>query len=289
MFENIGVIAAFGAMLCWGFGDFCIQKATRKLGDFEALFFIGLIGSVILFPFVFKELPFVFSNYNIMLALFFLGFVTLVVSIMNFQALKEGKLAIVEPILEFELPVTMVFSIILLQENITVVQLILSAVLFSGILLLSFSKFNFKAKHLLEKGVLLAIITAVGMGFLNFLTGSIARNTSPLLAIWSAWTVFAIFCFVYIIYKKGFTKMIKDAVESRKVIVAESVFDTAAWAMYAIAMVTIPISLATAISESYPAIAVLLGILVNREIVRTHQFIGMSIALIASIILAMLI
>ena len=108
MFENIGVIAAFGAMLCWGFGDFYIQKATRKLGDVEALFFIGLIGSVILFPFVFKELPFVFSNYNIMLALFFLGFVTLVVSIMNFQALKEGKLAIVEPILEFELPVTMV-------------------------------------------------------------------------------------------------------------------------------------------------------------------------------------
>jgi len=289
MFENIGVLAAFGAMLCWGIGDFYIQKTTRKIGNVEALFFIGLIGSIILLPFVFNELPSIFSSYNIILALVFLGFTTLVVSIMNFQALKEGKLAIVEPILEFELPVTMVFSIILLQEHVTSIQLVLSAVLFSGILLLSFSKFNLKAKHLLEKGVLLAIVTAIGMGFLNYLTGSVVRSTSPLLAIWSAWTVFAIFCFAYILYKKGFTKMIKDAAKSRKIILAESVFDTAAWALYAIAMVTIPVSMATAISESYPAIAVLLGILVNREIVKTHQVIGMTIALIASIVLAMLI
>lgn len=198
MFTNIGVLAAFGAMICWGIGDFYIQKTTRKLGDIEALLFVGIAGSIILFPFVFKELPFVFSNYNIAMALFFLGFVTLVVSIVNFQALKEGKLSIVEPILEFELPVTIVFSIILLQEKLTLIQLCISAVLFAGILLLSFSKFNFKAKHLLEKGALLAIATAIGMGFLNYLTGSIARQTSPLLAIWSAWTVFALFCLAYI-------------------------------------------------------------------------------------------
>lgn len=289
MFENIGVIAAFGAMLCWGVGDFYIQKATRRLGDFEALFFIGLIGSIILLPFVYNDLPFIFSSYNIMLTLFFLGFTTLVVGIINFQALKEGKLAIVEPILEFELPITIVFSIILLQENITIVQLILSAVLFSGILLLSLSKFDFKSKHLLEKGVLLAIATAIGMGFLDIFTGSVARHTSALLAIWSAWTVFAVLCFVYILSKKGVTKMVSDAIKSRRVVLAEGIFDTTAWVLYAIAMVTIPIAMATAISESYPAIAVLLGIIVNREIVKKHQFVGMTIALVASIILALVI
>lgn len=82
--------------------------------------------------------------------------------------------------------------------------------------------------------------------------------------------------------------MFKDAVKQKKIILAESIFDTLAWVFFAIAMVEIPVSMATAISESYPAIAVLLGILVNREIVKKHQILGMIIALISSVALAML-
>jgi hypothetical protein len=35
---GIGVGFAFIAMLCWGVGDFLIQKSARKLGDWETLF-----------------------------------------------------------------------------------------------------------------------------------------------------------------------------------------------------------------------------------------------------------
>ena len=34
---SLGIGLAFVAMLCWGFGDFLIQRATRKIGDFEIL------------------------------------------------------------------------------------------------------------------------------------------------------------------------------------------------------------------------------------------------------------
>jgi drug/metabolite transporter (DMT)-like permease len=287
--ENIGVLAAIGAMLCWGFGDFFIQKTARKLGDVEALFFIGLFGAVALFPFIYGELPLVFSNSNVLAALFFLGFSTLVVSIVNFQALKEGKISVVEPVLELELPLTILFAMSVLRESLTPLQLILSSAVFLGVILISVSKLDFRNRHFLEKGALLAVVTSFGFAFINVFTGSMARQTSPLLAIWSAWTVFSIFCLAYLWHKKGPARIVTDAIRSEKLVFAESILDTAAWVLFAIAMVNIPVSMATAISESYPAIAIFLGIVVNKEMVKRHQFAGMGLALVSSIALALLV
>ena len=287
MIGHIGVLAALAAMICWGIGDFLIQKATRKLGDIESIFFIGFLGSVALFPFIYNDLPNIFSNTNLLWTLIFLGFTMLIVSIVNFQSLKEGKIAIVEPILETELPITIFLAFIVLQEKLSLLQILLAALVFAGIILISVSKIKIKSKQILEKGAFLAVFAAFGFGFLNFFTGSIARITSPLLAIWSMWTLCFICCFAYLLYKKGLKKIIGDAKKSHKLILSVGFFDTATWVFFAVSMVNLPISLATAITESYPAIAVLLGIVVNKEVVKTHQFAGMSLALLASIALAL--
>lgn len=286
---GIGVLAALGAMLCWGFGDFFIQRTTRRLGDVEALFFIGLFGAIVLLPFVYQELPFVFSNSNILSALFFLGISTGAVSLVNFQALKEGKISVVEPILELELPLTVMFAMFAFGERLTMVQLLLSMLVFFGVVLISLPKLGLKARHLLEKGAILAVVTSFGFAFVNVFTGAMVRETSPLLAIWSAWTVYALLCLALLLRKKGVSRIFADAKRVKGVVFSECFFDTAAWVLFAIALVSLPVSLSTAISESYPAIAILLGIMVNRELVKTHQFAGMGLALFASIGLAMLV
>jgi drug/metabolite transporter (DMT)-like permease len=48
---SIGIGMAFIAMLCWGVGDFLIQKSTRKLGNVETLFLITFFGAIVLFTF----------------------------------------------------------------------------------------------------------------------------------------------------------------------------------------------------------------------------------------------
>lgn len=289
MVLELGVLAAFGAALCWGFGDFFIQKSTRKIGDMESLFFIGAFGSVALLPFIVHEIPLVFSASNVMFSLALLGLLTFIVGVINFQSLKVGKISVVEPILVLELPATFLFAIVLLQEQITLVQAVFSGFIMLGIFLVSFSRANFKSRHFLERGAILAVATALGMGALNYMTGTIARDTSPLLTIWSAWTIIAAACFLYLLSKRGIRGMVSDARHNRKIVLSESVFDTAGWALFAIAMVSLPISLATAITESYPAIAVLLGLVVNREIIRHHQATGMLMAIASSIALALLI
>lgn len=44
MTHYIGILFAFIALISWGFGDFFIQKTTRIIGSWKALFFIGIVG-----------------------------------------------------------------------------------------------------------------------------------------------------------------------------------------------------------------------------------------------------
>ena len=58
-----------------------------------------------------------------------------------------------------------------------------------------------------------------------------------------------------------------------------------AWTFYAFATSSREVSIITAITESYPAICVFLGLWINKERVRTHQYFGAALALVASFIL----
>ena len=86
------IITAFAAMLCWAFGDFLIQKSTRKIGDVESLAFIGIIGTIGLIPLMIKDFNLLFSTSNLILLLI-LGIMTFIAALFDFEALKIAKLS----------------------------------------------------------------------------------------------------------------------------------------------------------------------------------------------------
>jgi len=69
-------------------------------------------------------------------------------------------------------------------------------------------------------------------------------------------------------------------------IVIQSIFDNLTWVAYAAAVLAIPISITITISESYIALAALLGIIINKARLQRHQYIDITLALIAAIALA---
>jgi drug/metabolite transporter (DMT)-like permease len=281
---EIGIIFAFGAMLFWGIGDFFIQRSTRKVGDVEALFFIGLFGTVVLFPFIIKDIPSLFQSKSTLFIFILLAVINLVASLFNLEAYRVGKLAVVDSIIEIELLVTMLLAVIIAKEVISIWQLIFCLALFVGIVLVGYSG---KTKiSILEKGVIIALLAAIGLGTVNFLIGTLVLKSSPLFVIWFVWFMSTIPCFIYAVRKNGFTNMVNDIKESFKLLLAEGFFDTGAWIFFAYAMVYLPIAIATSITESYPAIAVLLGIFVNREVIKKHQLIGIILALTCTLLLS---
>ncbi|PIN80341.1 hypothetical protein COV13_03740 [Candidatus Woesearchaeota archaeon CG10_big_fil_rev_8_21_14_0_10_32_9] len=276
------VLAAFLAMVCWGIGDFLIQKSTRRIGVSETLFIIGFVGSFVLLPFVWTDFALI-GKFEMILFLIFFGIFTFFVSMADLKALQVGKLFVVEVLLELELPITIILAVLFLQESLSLPLIGLFALILVGLVLVALPKLHFIKHFVLEHGTYLAILAALGMGIINFLTGYVAINISPLMSVWFAWFIFTIITFGYLVKQKKFVwkKYFINSINFSTILMC--LLDTAARVFFAFAIVGSGLSIAVGITESYPAIALFLGVLVNKERISKHQLIGAVLVIIVSV------
>ncbi len=292
MTTGLGIGLAFIAMLCWGFGDFLIQKSTRKVGNIESLFLITLIGALILSPFVWKDVVTLVGNgisHNVALAvLLATSIILLVAAIYDFEGLKIGKLAIVEPIWSFEVPVAAVMAFFIIGEKVTVIQILLIVLLLILLAMVGFRNKRLDKTFFLEKGVFIAFLGAIFMGAANFMMGWGGRVTSPLMVNFFT-DVFIMIVMALVLFRNGrFKQTFRDFQKNITVLLPMSISDKVAWLAFVFAMSLAPIAVATALSESYIIIAVLLGIFINKEKLYGHQKIGLVGAVVVAIILAVI-
>ena len=289
MVFEVGVLFAFIAMLCWGFGDFLIQRSTRKVGDWETLFVIEAFGVVVLLPFVLNDARAVVhagsSGVNILLMT---GGMLFVASLLFFEALKKGKIAVVEPVFAFEVPVAALLAFGLLGETMTMLQSLLVIAVISGLVLVSLKSHHLSNDAWLERGVLIALLAAIFMGASNFLYGFSSRITNPLLALWFTKVIITSGCFFYMLFSNRLSALVRDIKYNARSLTALCVFDNAAWVAFGYSLSLIPISIAVALSESYIALAVLLGLLINNERLLAHQKLGLIVVFVSAVFLAAL-
>jgi drug/metabolite transporter (DMT)-like permease len=288
-------LAAFIALLCWGFGDFFIQRSIRAIGKIEALFFITVFGAIILFPFIQGEIAIFLVESQSALLLFVAGALSFISAYMQFRALEKGKLAAVEPAMSLELPATIMIGVFLLREHLTMWQLVLIAGVFIGVLVTSIHRHHQhwwgrhkSRKVVLEAGVLMAGFGAIAMAGTNIMTGLASRGSSPLITIWFIHTFLAIISFVWLWLAGSLPTLLRDFRTYARVIIAVAVFDTAAWIAYSFAVLTLPIALTIGITESYVALAAFLGLRFNHEKFERHQIVGGLIAIGCSIALGII-
>jgi len=282
----MGVLLALTALFAWGLGDFLIQRSARKFGDWLALFYITTFGAIVLFPFVYKDIGVEFAANGGLLLL--TSAVILVASLVDFEALKVGKISVVEPIYAMEIPVTATLAALLLQEGLTQIQVLLVAAAVLGIFLISTRSFHhFKRIHL-EKGIWYAVLATIGMGTANFLFGHAAREVSPLMINWFTGAFMAVVTLVYLLVKGQGGEILSDLRHHKRLIVNMAFFDVLAWVAFAYATTYIPIAIATSISEAYIVLASALGWVYNRERLKSHQFLGFALTVGAIIVLAMI-
>lgn len=286
---SVGIGLAFVAMLCWGFGDFFIQKSARKIGDIEALFFITLFGAVVLLPFVWRNLPaFLNAPGSTLLVVGLLCVTLFAAAVFDFEALRVGKLSVVEPIWSFEVPVAAFLAYFILFEEIGWLKIILIVLLLLGLALVSFkNKFQLR-KLILERGTFIALLGAILMGAANFFMGWSARLADPIMANFVSDVFIALVCGLFLFFSGRISKSVKDILNNRAILLPMSIADKAAWVAFAFAMSLAPIAVATALSESYIIVAVALGLVINREKLCPHQKFGLVVSILAALALAAL-
>ena len=282
----MGVLFAFIAFVSWGLGDFLIQKSARKFGNQIAVFYITAFASLVLLPFVFRDITSIFFTLESLPFLLFASVVVVFATLFDFEALRVGKLSVVEPVYALEVPIATMLAASFVHERLRVVQYALIVAVLLGIMLVSArSKQSFRLR--LEKGVVYAFIATVCMGTVNFLFGVGVRSTGPLLINWFTSTFLAVIIGVSLLWQSRFGEVVNFWKRSKKLILGVSVFDNLAWIAFATSMLYIPIGVATGISESYVALAAALGIVFNRERLKHHQWLGFAICSVSAVALAL--
>lgn len=282
----MGILFAFIALICWGVGDFLIQKTSREFGKWVVLFFVGLIASVALLPFVYQNIGASLAERPVLIILIIASFVLLLTALLDFQALSVGKISVIEPIMALEIAVTAALSFLAIGEHLTWLQVTLIIALIVGIILVSTKSFHHLKKIKAEKGVWLALAGAASMGVTNFLFGIGAREADPLIVNWFTSVFLALACLIYLITNKQIRNLFADWHKDKRLLIGVGVIDNAAWVAYSYSTLYIPIAVAISISESYIALAALLGVLFNKEKLRKHQYAGLVVAIICAVILA---
>lgn len=282
----MGILLALTALFSWGLGDFLIQRSARKFGDWAALFYITAFASIILFPFVYKDIVHSLNAHGILLLA--ASFVILFAGLLDFEALRVGKISVIEPIYALEIPVAAFLAAYVIHEKLTVAQIIFIASIVVGIFLISTKSFHsLKSLHA-EKGVWQALFATIGMGAVNFLFGVGSRETSPLMINWFTSVFIAVIAIVYLAFNSRLYELIENFQSQKILIFNVSFFDNLAWITFSYAMLFIPIAVATGISEGYIAFAGALGLIFNKEKLRRHQWIGFFIVVVAVVVLALI-
>ena len=281
----LGILLALIALVAWGVADFLIQRSARMVGIVMTMFLIGIVAAVGFLPFVLPE----FSTITYAQALLLLGTGAMltVASLLDFEALKEGKMAVAEPIIGLETPFTVIFAVLIAHEHLTVFQGLMIGLVFLGTILVATKRFShIRGRHFLEKGALIALLSAIGLAFSNFLVGESSQQVSPALAIWSVGVVHAAVCGAILLYQHRYRKLAGAVKRHPWTLIGQAVVDNIAWISFAGAAVFIPISIAAAISSGYVALAVLLGIFITREKLNHHQFAGIAFICIGIAVLS---
>jgi drug/metabolite transporter (DMT)-like permease len=282
----IGLGLAVVAMFCWAFGDFLIQKTTRKIGDWETLFAISLFSVLLLLPFVWRLIPSFFSlDLKTFVIVMCVNITLFFSALIDFEALKKGKLSIIEPIWSFEIPAASILAFLIIGEHISVTQIILIVLLVISLCLLAFREKKFSKSFLFEKGVFIAAVGAITMGAAQFFLGWGARVVDPLSINFITDIFMLLGTGLYLFAKGRLFHTFADILSKARLVIPMSVFDKTAWVAYAFSMTLAPIAIATALSESYIIVVVLLGIFLNKEKLYLHQKIGLLGAIMTACVL----
>lgn len=284
----LGISFSFIALFGWAFGDFFLQLNSRKVGSFQAILFTALFNAVLLFPVVFRDLPLLFSNQLRTMLLVMVGFTAFFAALFNTEALRGGKLSILEPITGLELPLAVGLSVLFRSERVSELQLIGMVLVFVGILFVVTTKVLGVATRQLEEGVALAGLGMIALALTSFLIGVLSQETGPLLTIWLASVMIGVLCLIPLFYTgkiRSFPRQVRSAFPSLTI---QTLTVSLGWLAYAKAVTYIPISIALAISEGYIILGVLLGVYLNKEKVYAHQKIGIGLAVLGILLISLL-
>lgn len=160
------ILFAFLALLGWGSGDIPGGIVARKIGGYSAVFWLyifSILSASIYAPFAIGELRNLTLNTALILVCLSVG--ALIPMVALYKGIQVGNASLVGTIGAAFTSITVILSIVFLDERVSSSQIFSIIVIFLGVLLLSINFGALKGKNiLLDRGFPYALISMVLWG-----------------------------------------------------------------------------------------------------------------------------
>ncbi|MBD3203563.1 EamA family transporter [Candidatus Woesearchaeota archaeon] len=280
-----GVFFGIVSMVGYGIGDYLTKKPSEEIGPLKTLYNLQVISLIFTLPFFIYYV----SNFDVYvgmldLLILFIGSAVNIAAYFGFlKALQLGEVSIVSPISAVYAVVTVLLSILFLNENLYFIQVfsIIGAVI--GTALVSTDIKNIHKFHTI-RGVKYAFYPLFGWGIFLFLIGIVESRIGWIMTFFlSNLIVAAQSIFIYFIIKKDL-EIEKSTIKRFTVI---NILTLLAWLSLNIGFSVSLVSVVSVVSSLSPLVSVILAVYVLKEKLLLNQKIGIGLILISLILLSL--
>ena len=138
---SLGIIFGIIAMLCWATSDIIAAKAVRKTSVFKTFFWSQIVCTtlfILIFVTFFEFTPISFPTIGVILIT---GFLFVVSYLAYLKGMQVGKVSIISPVAACWAVITVILSLIFLNETLTLLQGVGVSLAILGAVLTSFKLF----------------------------------------------------------------------------------------------------------------------------------------------------
>ena len=277
MNEALSVLFAITSMIGWGLGDFIAKTVVAKGSAYRAVLFSQCVGS----------LPFLLVTFMYGWAvpdgsLMFLTALSAAMSTITlysfYQALKLGKASIVTPVASCLTLVAVVLSVTILGEAVSMLQILLISTVFLGILLVAVQSSDTRSRAS-NVSILLALLVVFLGGGNTILLKWIAETGHYLMGFLLArFFMLGFLALLFPIFGKE-TSMVAPRASFARIVLL-GLIDVSAFFAWFMALREGFVSIVTPISNSSPAVTIILAHTILGERLLLHQKIGIIAILI---------
>lgn len=284
---STGLLYGLIPLFAWGIADLFTKQAAERLGGIKVLFWEKLISSLILIlaSLFFFDLPLipllVFFFLLLMAMLNLTGYVT------YYKALEVGLVSILNPIQASWVVITVLLSILFLNESLSPIQIVGITVTFAGIVLCSIRPEDFIRRRFTQllPGVKLDFISALCWGFYFVLAGYVISQIGWFAPVFFMRLFVVSSLFIFVFYKNLDIRI--PQLKFRWYVLIIGVLDLLGWFGWAYGVQTEYVSLVSPIAAAFPLATVIGAAIFLKERLHIIQYFGFAAILVGIVALAL--
>jgi uncharacterized membrane protein len=271
--------------LAWGTGDFVAKRAVDRIGPYVTLFYMFLVGTVMLGGLTFSSIG---KTESFDQPLFLLTILSSLLGVSGYFFLyygfQVGTLSLVSTITAAGTIVPVLFSLYFLKEWPTVPEFIGIGFIIGGVVLVSRKNASSESEKKKGAGVMPALLSSLFFGSYVILIKMVSARTGPLLPIFIVRGMGVILIGLALIYRKETNFPPKGV---WKYLIAIGVLDALAFLAFTVGINKALVAIVSPLSSLFTLVTVTLAHFILKEKLEIQQKWGFWMVLIGVLTLSM--